>query len=152
MRKCTAGKVPLLFYCLFFSLLNEIVCTHKWTRFSTATTVTIGTLTMALTCLLYLVSAFCWGSFKWPLLQETIATLSSTCNGHLFTVFNLLRLLQMGALIGPMFLSASLWGSFNEEMYCRQGSTSFLLLVFSHFWMKLFAPIFFSAQFVACKW
>ncbi len=36
----------------------------KWTRFSTATTVTIGTLTMALTCLLCLVSAFCWASFK----------------------------------------------------------------------------------------
>ncbi len=53
--------------------------------------------------------------------------------GNLIIEFNTLRLLQMGALIGPMFLSASLCGSFNEEMYCRQGSTSFLLLVFSHF-------------------
>lgn len=35
-----------------------------WTRFSAASTVTIGTLTMALTRLLYLVSAICWGSFK----------------------------------------------------------------------------------------
>ncbi len=39
MRKCTAGKVPLLFYCLFFLTFEWIVCTHKWTRFSTATTV-----------------------------------------------------------------------------------------------------------------
>ncbi len=30
---------------------------------------------------------------------------------HLITVFNTLRLLQMGALIGPMFISASLWSS-----------------------------------------
>ncbi len=45
------------------------------------------------------------------MLQEIIATLSSTCNGHLITVFNTLRLLQMGALIGPMFISASLWSS-----------------------------------------
>ncbi len=54
---CRQGSTSFLLL-VFFSLLNEIVCTHKWTRFSTATTVTIGTLTMALTCLLYLVSAF----------------------------------------------------------------------------------------------
>lgn len=35
-----------------------------WTRFSAASNVTISTLTMALTRLLYLVSAICWGSFK----------------------------------------------------------------------------------------
>lgn len=104
----------------------------KWKRFSAFT---IGTLTMALTCLLYLVSAICWGSFMWPVLQEIIAfwdsKLSSTCKDHFITVFNPLRLLQMGALIGPMFISASLWGSFNEEMNCRQGSSYFLFLMFS---------------------
>lgn len=80
----------------------------KWTRFSTAATVTIGTLTMALTCLLYWVSAICWGSFKWPVLQEAVATLSSTCIAHLITVFDTLRLLQMGALIGPVHKCFSL--------------------------------------------
>ena len=103
---------------------------RNWTRFSAATTVTLCTLTMALTRLLYLVSAICWGSFKWSVLQETIAfknyRLRSPCNAHLFTEFNTLRLLQMGALIGPVFISASLWGSFNEEVNYRQDSTSFL--------------------------
>ena len=104
----------------------------KWKR---CAAFTIGTLTMVLTCLFYLVSAICWGSFMWPVLQEIIAfwdsKLSSTCKDHFITVFNPLRLLQMGALIGPMFKSASLWGSFNEEMNCRQGSSYFLFLMFS---------------------
>lgn len=53
-------------------------------------------------------------------------TLPSPCNGQLNTEFNTLRLLQMGALIGPLFISASLWGSFNEEVSYRQNATSFL--------------------------
>ncbi len=44
-----------------------------------------------------------------------------------------IKITSNGSIDRSMFLSASLSGSFNEEMYCRQGSTSFLLLVFSHF-------------------
>ncbi len=83
----------------------------KWTRFSTATTVTIGTLTMALTCLLYLVSAFCWGSF-----QVTTAS-GDNCHAEFYMQWSFnhsiqhIKITSNGALIGPMFISASLWSS-----------------------------------------
>ena len=38
----------------------------------------------------------------------------------------------MGALIGPMFISASLWGSSNEEMKSSQCFTYFLFLIDSN--------------------